>query len=105
MLVNLDVLIGLTFLVTLLAYFLNAIRIREIATAAVVLESNRGSFQLLDQSVHLRKLSLSRDSRGRWGFWRQYRFDYSLEGFDRRQGYIIMLGENVQSLVFSERKV
>ena len=105
MLVNLDFLIGLTFLITLSAYFLNATRIREIATVAVVSESNRGSFQLLDQSVHLTKLSLSRDAFGRWGIWRQYRFDYSLEGFDRRQGYIIMLGRNVQSLIFSERKV
>ena len=105
MLFSLDAVIGLMCLGVILIYFLNATRIREIATTAVALESNRGSFQLLDQNVHLTKFSLSRDSRGRWHFWRQYRFDYSLEGFDRRQGYIIMLGRNVESLIFSERKI
>ena len=85
-------------------YFLNATRIRELAIAAVIFEGKKGSFQLLDQSVHLRKLSLSRDSAGTWRVWRQYRFDYSLDGDDRRQGSIIMLGKVVETIVFAERE-
>ncbi len=85
-------------------YFLNSTRVREFAIAGVVFEAKKGSFQLLDQSVHLNKLSLSRDLNGTWKIWRQYRFDYSLDGDDRRQGYVIMLGRAVEAIIFAERE-
>jgi hypothetical protein len=84
-------------------YFLSALRVRELATQAVSLASRRDDFQLLDQSVHLRRISLSRDGTGRWRVWRQYRFDYTHDGVERRQGFVIMLGRQLQSLVVSER--
>ena len=84
-------------------YFLAAVRVRELALKAVGLASRRDDFQLLDQSVHIRRLSLSRDGTGRWRIWRQYRFDYSFDGVERRQGFVIMLGGQLQSIVVSER--
>jgi hypothetical protein len=57
----------------------------------------------LDQSVHIQRMSLSRGDRGRWHIWRQYRFDYTYEGVERRQGFVIMLGKQLQSIVVSER--
>ena len=85
-------------------YFLAALRVRELAVHAVGLASRRDDFQLLDQSVHIRRLSLSRDETGRWCIWRQYRFDYSFDGVERRQGFVIMLGKQLQSIVVSERE-
>ena len=105
MLFTIEGLLGVTFFCVIATYFLNATRVREFAIASVTFEGKKGNFQLLDQSVHLNKLSLSRDSNGRWKIWRQYRFDYSLEGDDRRQGYIIMLGKTRQTIVFAERIV
>lgn len=90
--------LGLTAL-----YAFAAIRIRELAHQAVIRESHRGEFQLLDQSVHLNRLSLSRDSKGRWRVWRQYRFDYTYDGVQRGQGFVIMLGRQLQSVVMPER--
>lgn len=84
-------------------YFLGAIRIRELAVKAVAAASQRDDFQLLDQTVHIQRLSLSRDSKGRWCIWRQYRFDYSYDGVERRQGHVIMLGKFLQAVVVSER--
>jgi hypothetical protein len=84
-------------------YFLGATRVRELALSAVQRASREGDFQLLDQSVHIRRISLSRDSTGRWRVWRQYRFDYSLEGVDRRQGVVTMLGPQLQSILVAER--
>jgi hypothetical protein len=83
-------------------YVLASIRIREIAVDAVVKASKRDDYQLLDQSVHLRKMSLSRDQEGRWRLWREYRFDYSIEGADRRQGHVIMLGKRLQAIVVGD---
>lgn len=86
-------------------HFLQAVRVRELAFQAVGHASRRDDFQLLDQSVHIRRLSLSRDSKGRWHIWRQYRFDYSYDGVERRQGFVIMLGKQLQAVVVSEPTV
>jgi len=83
-------------------FFLSSIRVRELAVAAVQRASQQDDFQLLDQSVHVQKVSMSRDERGSWCLWRQYRFDYSYDGVERRQGHVIMLGKKMQALVVSE---
>ena len=82
-------------------YFLSSMRIRELAVQAVAAASRRDDFQLLDQSVHIRRISLSRDGEGRWRIWRQYRFDYTYDGVERRQGFVIMLGRVLQSVLVS----
>lgn len=84
-------------------HFLAAVRVRELALHAVGQASQRDEFQLLDQSVHMQRISLSRDDTGRWRIWRQYRFDYSYDGVERRQGFVVMLGKQLQSIVVSER--
>lgn len=84
-------------------YFLAATRIRELALQHVARAAQRDDFQLLDQSVHIQRFSLSRDRVGRWRVWRQYRFDYSVDGLERRQGHVIMLGRELQAVVVSER--
>lgn len=84
-------------------YFLSAIRVRELAVQAVARASKQDDFQLLDQTVHIRRFSLSQDGTGRWRIWRQYRFDYSYDGVERRQGSVIMLGKHLQAVVISER--
>ena len=83
-------------------YFMGAIRVRELAVQAVARAGRQDDFQLLDQAVHIRRISLSRDQQGRWRFWRQYRFDYSYDGVERRQGHVIMLGKQLQSIIVSE---
>lgn len=84
-------------------YFLTAIRIRELALQHVARASQRDDFQILDQAVHIQRFSLSRDTDGRWRVWRQYRFDYSYDGVNRRQGHVIMLGKKLQAVVVSEQ--
>ncbi len=80
-----------------------SIRVREIALQHVNAASRRDDFQLLDQAVQLQRISLSRDRQGQWRVWRQYRFDYSLDGVERRQGHVIMLGRQLVSVVVGER--
>jgi len=84
-------------------FFFSAIRVRELAVQAVMQASKRDDFQLLDQSVHIQRMSLSRDATLRWRIWRQYRFDYSYDGVERRQGHVMMLAKQVQAVVVSER--
>ncbi|MFV0275696.1 MAG: DUF3301 domain-containing protein [Parahaliea sp.] len=96
-----DVLLLLLFGLVCL-FFLDAIRVRELALQAVERAGERDDFQLLDQSVHINRVSLSRDRNRRWRIWRQYRFDYSFDGVLREQGFVIMLGRHLQAVVVSE---
>jgi hypothetical protein len=97
-----DILLALGF-GGLCLYFLGAIRVREIAVKAVARAGEQDDYQLLDQAVHISRISLSRDRQGRWHIWRQYRFDYTFDGVERRQGHVIMLGKNLQAVVISDR--
>ncbi|MEE4143658.1 MAG: DUF3301 domain-containing protein [Halieaceae bacterium] len=97
-----DILLALLF-GGLCLYFLSAIRVRELAVQAVARAGQQDDYQLLDQAVHIRRISLSRDRQGRWRIWRQYRFDYSFDGVERRQGHVIMLGKALQAVVISDQ--
>lgn len=83
-------------------YLFSATRVRELAISAVKRAARDGDFQLLDDSVSLQRMSLSRDGSGMWRVWRQYRFDYSYDGVEREQGAVIMLGKSLQALVVGE---
>lgn len=85
------------------AWCMGAIRVREMALQHVGAASRRDDFQLLDEAVQLQRISLSRDTSGRWRIWRQYRFEYTLDGVERRQGHVIMLGRQLVAVVTSER--
>ncbi len=50
----------------------------------------------------MNRISLSRDEQRRWRVWRQYRFDYSFDGVERHEGYVIMLGQRLQAVIVRE---
>lgn len=83
-------------------YVFSGIRVRELALSAARRACEQDSVQLLDQSVSVSRVSLSRDASGRWRMWRQFRFEYSVDGEQRRQGHVIMLGYRIQGLVMGE---
>jgi hypothetical protein len=86
-------------------YLFQALRIRELALLAARRACRDAGVQLLDQTVSIKRLSLSRDQRGRWRVWRQYQFEYSVEGYERELGNVIMLGHQLQGLVMAEPSV
>ena len=53
---------------------------------------------LLDGTVVFRKLKVVRGLGGRLAFERTYVFDYTLDGDTRRQGFIVMFGQRVDSI-------
>ena len=55
-------------------------------------------FQLLDQTVSLKKLRLERSLRGNVELRRWYVFEYSIDGADRWQGSAQLRGREVESI-------
>jgi hypothetical protein len=63
---------------------------RETCSGAVV--------QLLDDTVAFAGFRLTRDSRGRRRLLRTYTFDYTADGFERAQGFIVLAGGHLESV-------
>ena len=84
-------------------YLYQAFRVRELALQHARRACEEANIQLLDQSVSIRKLSLSKDNQGRWRVWRQYRFEYTSDGAARQKGHVIMLGMRPQALVMADQ--
>jgi len=59
---------------------------------------SRAVVQLLDGTVAFAGFRLTRDSRGKRRLLRTYTFDYTSDGFERAQGFIVMDGSHVQSV-------
>lgn len=83
-------------------YWFSGTRVRELAIAAARRSTVTADVQLLDQTVSLARVSLSRDRGGRWRIWRQYRFEYSRDGVNREIGQIIMLGHLLEAVLVAE---
>lgn len=83
-------------------YWFSGIRVRELAIMAARRSTDLADVQLLDQTVSLGRVSLSRDRTRRWRIWRQYRFEYSRDGVSRETGQIIMLGNRLESVIVAE---
>ena len=85
-------------------YVVQSMRVRELALVAARRACRDAGVQLLDETVSIQRLSASRDQRGRWHLWRQYRFEYSVEGLERERGHIIMLGNRLQAVVIADHR-
>jgi len=75
--------------------------VRELAMKQTSHACQQQDFQLLDGSVHLSGLSLSRCPDQRRCLRRKYRFSYSSDHINRIEGVTIMLGNRLESIVFS----
>ena len=53
---------------------------------------------LLDGTVAFRSLKVVRGVGGRLAFERTYLFDYTLDGNTRRQGFVVMFGQRVDTI-------
>ncbi|MDJ0807119.1 MAG: DUF3301 domain-containing protein [Gammaproteobacteria bacterium] len=90
--------LNLLLLVMLVVWFWrDSLRVREIANQVSRMACRSHGVQFLDQTVSLRRIGL------RWlrvglKLRRVYEFDYSLEGSGRLTGYIVMLGDQTETL-------
>ncbi len=76
--------------------WLASLKAREIATQAARRACAEDRLQLLDDSVSLLRLRFERDDNGVLGLRREYAFDYSDTGDNRRSGRVILCGDRVE---------
>ena len=90
------------FLLGLIIYsWYRNLAIRELALLYSNGACKEQAYQFLDGSIHLSGLSLGRCPGQRRCLRRRYRFAYSVDNIHRSNGVTIMLGEQLESIVFS----
>ena len=71
---------------------------REAANRIAKDTCSRAVVQFLDETVAFAGFRWARDARGRRRLLRTYTFDYTHDGFERSQGFIVLSGSVLQSV-------
>src|SRR5260370_18774155 len=74
---------------------------REAANRIARDTCSKAVVQFLDDTVAFAGLRLALDSRGRRRFLRTYTFDYTNDGFERAQGFVILAGLRLETVGLS----
>jgi hypothetical protein len=74
---------------------------RERANMAAAEACERLSLQLLDGTVAFARIALVRDRAGRLALQRTYVFDYTADSIARRQGFVVLLSQHVESVGYA----
>jgi hypothetical protein len=77
---------------------LDSLRARERAVRAGRDACRRYELQFLDDTVSFARLRLARDEDGRLKLARTYTFEFTETGNTRRQGAIVMLGQDLRDI-------
>lgn len=78
-------------------FWIDSLHAREAATKMAKMSCQKHQLQFLDQTVALEAIRVRWTARG-IRLRRAYRFDYSLEGVEREQGVITMIGSRFESI-------
>jgi hypothetical protein len=71
---------------------------REAANRIAKDTCSRAVVQFLDDTVAFAGFRLSRDARGKRRLLRTYTFDYTSDGFERAQGFIVLAGVHLEAV-------
>jgi hypothetical protein len=71
---------------------------REAANRIAKDTCSRAVVQFLDGTVAFAGFRLTRDSRGKRRLLRTYTFDYTNDGFERAQGFIVLAGRQLEAV-------
>jgi hypothetical protein len=82
------------------AFWQNSLGARERANRAAQDACERMQVQFLDGTVAFARLALARDA-GRLTLRRTYVFDYTAASIERLQGFVVVLGQRIESIGFA----
>lgn len=89
---SLSELITLIIIVTLVLYWLDSIRAKELATKHSSQACKKVLVEFLDDTVMIQKVRLRRNSQGQLLIYREYQFEFTSTGEYRYKGMTRLLG-------------
>ena len=85
----------LAIVVFLVWYWLDAMRVKELARLAGRRRCKALGLSFLDDTVVMRKVRLRRNSRGQVMLFRHYDFEFTSDSMLRSQGEVLMMGKRL----------
>ena len=92
-----DVFVALGLIAAGVWFWLDSLRAREFATRRCKVFCSQNQVQLLDQSIHVKKVFPARLD-GRLGLRRFYAFEFSINGVDRYNGVAVEFKNRIEYL-------
>lgn len=74
---------------------------RELANAAAMRACEEMGLQFLDGTVAFARIAITRSARGLLTLRRTYVFDYTANSIERRQGFVVLGGHQVESVGYA----
>ena len=71
---------------------------RELANRIASETCGEAQVQLLDGTVAFLRFGAGRDAHGRWAVVRNYVFDYTDNGINRHQGFVVLRGLHLEAV-------
>lgn len=99
-----SLLIALICIFGLIWFWHNSMRARETAILKAKHLCDDAHVQLLDETVAMRKITLTRQLSGSVNLKREYRFDYTTDGEYRHAGRIIIIGHTVTKAELTQKQ-
>ena len=90
---DISAILWLTFLSFVAFYWVHSLRTKEIALAAAEKHCAEMQVQFLDQSVYLKRMWIKRNDGGQLNLWREFYFEFTVNGDDRYFGRVTLLGK------------
>jgi Protein of unknown function (DUF3301) len=91
-------LIGAAGLAVAYRIWYTSLEAREAANRIARDACSRAVVQFLDETVAFAGFRLRPDARGRRRLLRTYTFDYTADGFERAQGFIVLAGRHLEAV-------
>ncbi len=76
----------------------SGLRARERANEVAIETCRQMNVQFLDGTVAFSSMRPTRDPGGNFSWRRTYVFDYTEDGMERRQGFVVLLGSMVETV-------
>lgn len=95
---DLAMLLPIITLALLVWFWADSLRAREHALRACAKACKEINAQLLDETVALRRLRITRDHNGQAAWLRTYRFEYTFNGAQRLFGSAVLRGRAVETV-------
>ena len=82
-------------------FWQDSLAARERANAAAIEACQQLGLQFLDGTVAFARIALARSDRTIFSLKRTYVFDYTATSIERRQGFVVLLGNDVESVGYA----
>jgi hypothetical protein len=100
-----ELLLAVALLALVAGFWHSSLAARELANRVAMEACNGAQVQMLDGTVAIHRLRLTRSGDAPLAWHRTYVFDYTADGYSRQRGFVVLTGDNVDTVGLGPRAV